>query len=327
MLRLSASAHHRVSIGLISACLLLHDAAWAQPTPAPSIPPAESSPAPASQLSAPQSLRWHWQPGRTYTLETDTETALSLEPLGEAGEQLLHLVQTTTIQVEKHPSGKVLDVHFTAIHGTLRAQSQTFYYDSADAAASHPALVEMLTPSVGISFRLIYSADDRFVRIEQSDTPSPSGGLLALANVRDIAELFRRSLEMGLPRPAVRPEDTWTSDETITFPQTGPMKIALHCTYTAETQRAGHPQARVAFEGKFQRLAANTAASPTTNPALPQLQDGSQMTGQLFFDLDRRVVSQSLFQTELTLEKDGLKLPIRQTVATRLTDLKPNPSH
>jgi hypothetical protein len=267
-------------------------------------------------------IGWHWTPGKTYQLQTESELTMPLAPLGRSGEQVLQVIQNTEIAVRagKQPDTKELAVRFVTLRARLAVDGKTFLYDSEEPSESDPALRQMLADSSGNGFTLIYSNDDRFVGIgtveQPAARPDQEPSLMAVADARQVAELYRRSLEMVLPRPEVAPGDKWTSVEHMAFPQAGNMDVKMNCHYVGAVERERRPHAKVTFEGKISQAAEAAGATAGSRPVA--LGGDSTLSGQLFFDLERRVISLSVFLGSIVIVHEGKSLPVRQSVTTRL---------
>lgn len=288
-------------------------------------PPVWAREAEASAIGGAKDLRWRWQTGRTYRFQTETETILSLpgDPAGEG--QVLQVIQNTEVKVKPGSSGerKDLVVRFVTLRARLSAQGKTFLYDSEEPSESDPALRSLLADSSGREFTLIYNSDDSFREIGAVDQPATrpdqEPSLLAVADMRQVAELYRRSLEMALPRAAVAPGDKWISSERIVFPQAGEMEVRMNCHYQEDVERAGQPHARVVFQG---RLSQDVAHGTDPAPAgAVTLGGGSSLAGQIFFDTKRQVITLSMFLGSLVIVHEGKNLPVRHSVTTRLEEI------
>ncbi len=275
-------------------------------------------------------LRWRWQAGKTYRFQTETETILSLPGGQHNAEQVLQVIQNTELQVKpgRDEGRKDLVVRFVTLRARLSAQGKTFLYDSEDPSDSDPALRSLLADSSGREFTLVYTAEDEFIetgKVDQPATrPDQEPSLLAVADMRQVAELYRRSLEMALPRTAVVPGDKWISSEKVIFPQAGEMEVRMNCHYQEKLDRAGAPHAKVVFQGKLSHDAA-LAADPVPVKAVT-LAGGSSLAGQIFFDLERDAISLSMFLGSLVIVHEGKNLPVRHSVTTRLEEIAENPA-
>jgi hypothetical protein len=273
-----------------------------------------------------------WTTGHIYKQETDTETTTSLTALGQPADQRLFLKQNTSIQVTAgiRSREKTVLVTFDSMLGEMEQDGRRFLFDSARPDESHPLLRSTFSAGVGRSFVLAYNDKDEFLEVRES-APPPSAGapvpeLLTIAESREMADLFRRSLELGLPKLPVAVGDRWTSDETMPFPKAGKMKVTLNCKFEEIVERETRQHAKVIFQGK---LASDLDEPEPGDKFSPQgstsvlMGEGSNMSGQVFFDLERKTVSVAVFLANLDLRINGNRLPVRQQVTTRLIAMDP----
>ena len=273
-------------------------------------------------------LTWHWQPGKRYLFQTETETIINLKALGKEGEQVLQVIQNTDVTVlpGKEAGTKELKVRFVTLRARMAAEGKTFLYDSEEPSESDPAMRQMLADSSGTGFSLIYSDDNKFLKLgvveQPAAQPETEPSLLQVADARQVAELYRRSLEMVLPRPDVAVGDKWTSIEQMTFPQAGDMDVRMNCHYLENLDRDARPHAKVTFQG---RIAQAPEVAGTADHRTVKLGGDSTIAGHIFYDLERRAVSLSMFLGSIVINHEGKNLPVRQSVTTRLEDIVPAP--
>ena len=277
---------------------------------------------------SPVELKLHWEPGQTYVQESDTDTTNFLTALGKTSDQKLRMHQTTSITVQKTPQGQTeAKVMIESLLGEMTYEGKSHVFDSKNPGASHPALQQILGGSAGKSFTLVY--DEKGAFLDAKDTASMvTGGvepdLTSIANARQLATLYRRSLEMGLPKIPVRPGDKWISDEIVPFPQTGTVQVKLNAKFDGIVDREGRRQAQISFEGtmKSQRdKDSNGRELRTERPVT--LGDDSKVNGHVFFDLERKTISLAVFSATIQLKVEGKPMPVRQQVTTRLMSMKP----
>lgn len=277
---------------------------------------------------APVELKLHWEPGQTYVQESDTDTTNFLTALGKTSDQKLRLHQTTRIAVEKNAQNQTeAKVLVESLLGEMTYEGKSHAFDSKNPGAAHPALQQTLGGAAGRGFTLVYDAEDRF--LDAKDTGSMvSGGatpdLTSIADARQLATLYRRSLEMGLPKIPVRPGDKWISDEVVPFPQTGTVQVKLNAKFDGIVDREGRRQAQIAFEGvmKSQRDKDSTGRDLGTQRPVT-LGDDSKVNGHIFYDLERKTISLAVFSATIQLNVEGKPMPVRQQVTTRLVSMKP----
>ncbi len=282
----------------------------------------------APAQDSPVELKLHWEPGQTYVQESDTDTTNFLTALGKTSDQKLRMHQTTSITVQKTPQGQTeAKVMIESLLGEMTYEGKSHVFDSKNPGASHPALQQILGGSAGKSFTLVY--DEKGAFLDAKDTASMvTGGvepdLTSIANARQLATLYRRSLEMGLPKIPVRPGDKWISDEIVPFPQTGTVQVKLNAKFDGIVDREGRRQAQISFEGtmKSQRdKDSNGRELRTERPVT--LGDDSKVNGHVFFDLERKTISLAVFSATIQLKVEGKPMPVRQQVTTRLMSMKP----
>lgn len=273
-------------------------------------------------------VRAHWEAGKKYTQQTETQTTSSLTPVpGKTIEQKLSMTQTTGIVVKADatPPNKRAQVTFENVVGTLNFMGQTHTFDSKDPQSAHPLLRQALSGTAGKTFTLVFDGEDRYVKAADIEKLSADGsnitGLAATADAQQIAGLFQQSLEIGLPKTPVSVGEKWTSEESLIFPQAGAMKVTIASKYAEEVVREGRKHARITFEGQI----SSVAKPDESGERVVTLREGSTIAGQVFFDIERRVVSLSVFLANMTLDLSGNTIPLRQQVTTRLLSIADQP--
>lgn len=269
-----------------------------------------------------QPLRLRWTPGYTYIQETTTATTTGLTALGQAEDQHMEIKQTTRVDVSQKDAGiKEARVSFTSLLAETVFKGKRMAFDSAHPAEGDPVLRKSLGQTVGSSFVLIYDQDDRFTGVRDTGSMAPSSDgsptLPGIVESKEVAELYRRSLEMGLPKTAVKPGDRWTSQETVKFPSAGTVNVELRAKFETIADVDGRRQAKVVFEGDMK--GAGESGGRIAIGA------GSTTAGQILFDLEAGTVSFAAFRADIRLEIDGKRIPVRQEVTTKLVSLKPTP--
>lgn len=269
----------------------------------------------------PQELKLHWEPGQFYLQESDTDTTTFLTALGQKHDQTLRMRQTTSIRVTQGSDlSRGVQVRIDSIKGELLQDGLLNPFDSEKMEEALPMLQKSIGNAAGKTFTMVYDAQDQFQNVRDISSLIKPGGeepdLNAIADAKQTAMLYRRSLEMGLPKIPVRPGDKWISDETIQFAEAGTVQVKLNAKFDGVVDREGRPQAQIAFEGTLE-----TQKDTDTKRSIT-LGTGSKITGQVFFDLERRTISLSELLSVLNLEVEGKKLPVRQKVTTRLVAMK-----
>jgi hypothetical protein len=273
-------------------------------------------------------LKLHWEPGQTYVQESDTDTTNFLTALGKTTDQKLHLHQTTSITVSKTPAGQTeAKVLIESLLGDMTFEGKSYVYDSKNPASSSPQLQQTLGGAAGKGFTLLYDTKGDF--LDAKDIGSMVTGdvepdLNSIATARQLATLYRRSLEMGLPKIPVRPGDKWISDELVPFPQAGTVQVKLNAKFDGIVDREGHRQAQIAFEGVMKsKPDKDSTGRDLTTERLVTLGDNSKVNGHVFFDLERQTISMAVFSAAIQLKVQGKPMPVHQQVTTRLISIKP----
>ncbi len=273
-------------------------------------------------------LKLYWEPGQTYVQESDTDTTNFLTALGKTSDQKLRLHQTTLITAQRTAAGQTEAlVKIDSLLGEMAYEGQKHAFDSKNPGAAHPALQQTLGGTAGKGFTLVY--DDKGNFLDAKDTGSMvTGGatpdLASIATARQLATLYRRSLEMGLPPIPVRPGDKWISDETVPFPQAGNVQVKLNAKFDGVVDREGRRQAQIAFEGTMKSKPDKDSTGRELSTERPvTLGDDSKVNGHIFFDLERKTISLAVFSATIQLKVEGKVMPVRQQVTTRLVSMKP----
>ena len=267
-------------------------------------------------------LRLHWEPGQFYLQESDTDTTTFLTALGQKHDQKFRMRQTTSIRVtEAADQKRQVQVKIDSLTGELMQDGLLNPFDSAKIEDALPMLQKTVGRTAGKTFTLLYDNKDQFEGVQdirsflqQSNNEEPD--LKAIADAKQMAALYRRSLEMGLPEIPVRPGDKWLSDQVVIFAEAGEVQVKLNAKFDSIETRQGRPQAKISFEGTLMTQAdAVTKRSITVGP-------DSKVNGTVFFDLERRTISLSTMASVINLQIEGKKLPVRQQVTTRLVAMK-----
>lgn len=272
-------------------------------------------------------LRLHWEPGKRYVQETSTDT--STRKTGEGGQtQTMRVQQSTemTVTKEKNKEEKLVQVRFASVKGEIAANGKTLTFDSTNPNEQNPMLLQAFGRAIGKTFTLVYDAKDRFVDSRDlGSLSSESGavtGLAAVADSRAVANLFRKSLEMGLPPIPVEIGDTWSADETINFPQAGEVRVRMSGKLEGIIDREGRKHAKIIFDGKF----GNTADRPDKPVSLVEITNDSAMSGILLFDIERQVISFAAYTTTIKLQAPGEIIPFEQKVTSKITAVEDVPA-
>ncbi|WP_395741488.1 hypothetical protein [Prosthecobacter sp.] len=282
----------------------------------------------SSAEDTPVELKLRWEPGQTYLQESDTITTNFLTALGKTTDQKMHVRQTTSITVGKpNPDQTEAKVVITSILGEMSFEGKSYLFDSKNPGGSNPQLQQLFGGSAGRGFTLVYDSNGDFVDAKDIGSMVTGGAepdLASIATARQLATLYRRSLEMGLPKIPVLPKDKWLSDEIVPFPQTGTVQVKLTSKFDGVVNREGHREAQISFDGimKSKPDKDSTGRDLTTERPV-SFGENSKVNGQVFFDLDRKTISLAIFAASIQLKVEGKPMPMHQQVTTRLVSMKP----
>lgn len=266
-------------------------------------------------------LKPHWQPGKVYTQESSTEMNFKVPALLEAGNQNTSITQTLTITVatDGDSDRKIAAVRVQSLKGTMDLMGQTVTYDSANPAQSPPFLQQAFGSLAGKSFSLVYDQGDNYLetRVVEPHVPTPLGSGKNITG-QQLSDAFRKSQEIPLPRDPVSVGDTWRYQDKFEMPPVGTIDIEVSGKFDAIVEEGGHRQARLLIEGSFQ--------FPQNEGSVITLGSGSKFTGELLFDLDRKVITSSQTTSTLQVLIEGKEAPLSQVLKTRLTSIADAPA-
>ena len=263
-------------------------------------------------------LRPAWEPGKIYTQENVTDINMSIPALGAGGQKTL-LTQTMVITVSKDSVAdrKLAEVKLATIKGTIGMMGQNMAYDSTDPAKSSPILQQTFGAMAGKTFTVVYDKDDKFVETRNLEdlAPTPLGQGKGMSG-QQLSEAFRKAQELGLPEKPVAVGETWTFEETLNMPPVGGIVIKASSKFESIVTQDGHRQAKLIVDGKFETPAGTDAKQ------LVEFAEGSQFSGTVYFDLDRKVISSSEILSDLKLKFAGNEAGVTQSVKNQLISIK-----
>jgi hypothetical protein len=254
-------------------------------------------------------LRQHWKKGYSYTLQTQTDTVM---PDTNAK---MSVTQTTLLEAKPAQdlatarSSTELQVTFTDSVASMTGNGQTVKYNSKDIVHSHPALVQSLGSALNRPFTLVYDERDRFKEVKDlnaiSTAPGIAPGLMAIAESRSVSQLFRQSLEIGLPTVPVAVGSTWTADQTLTFASLGEVQAEItgKLLRIEENPQSGK-KAIISFDGKMRSPAPKEGTPKQDISITPE----SSISGKLHFDLTQRIITLYEGSSQIGLSSQGKTL-------------------
>ena len=272
-----------------------------------------------AEKAGPSLLRVDWQPGKAYVWETTTETTTK----ATGNLQTLQIKQRTDMEVLASPNGgKDVRVTFAQLSGEMIGPGGTAKFDTDHPETSNPDLLSTLGQSLGKSFVLQYDDKNRFTDVKTVESLTGAGAanaaLSQLADIRAVAGLFRKSMEMGLPPVPVTPGATWVADEILEFPKAGETKVKLNGKYEAREKFLGRDHAKIEVTGKIQ----TTESGKTKQATDFAISEASQLTGFVYFDLERHVMTMNVSTTKLELIIDEQPVSFDQKSTMRLVGIQ-----
>ena len=249
-----------------------------------------------------------WETGKIYRQQTVTEIQLPLPGAAATPGQNTSITQMLDITVSKEAG---TEQKLASIKALLNTGGQTLAYDSTDAAKSLPFLQQTFGALAGKTFTLVYDKEDKFLDVRAADgqAGTPLGTTKAM-DVRQLADAFRKSQDLALPKAAVAPGDTWTFTDKLDMPPVGTFAIKATGRFDSIAAVDGRKHAKLLLDG--------TLENPAGAQQLVQFGPGSKFSGEILFDLDRKVVASSIVKTELKLTISGQEAPMSQTATTKL---------
>lgn len=264
-------------------------------------------------------IRTHYQSGKVYTLENVMEMSAAMPAAGPGGNQQTHMTQTLTIAVKDEPgsTNRLATVKFASIKATMNMAGQPVSYDSADPAKALPFLQQAFGALVGKEFSLVYDKDDKVIEARGMDTvaPTPVGGARSMDG-KQMVEAFKKSQEMFLPPQAVAPGDTWTFDGKVEMPPVG--------TFTSKG--TGKFDGIVDVDGrKHAKLVINGSLAMTESSSPAKLGEGSNLTVEMLFDLDRRIADSTTTNCDIKINAAGQEVAMKQKNVIKVTSVADAP--
>jgi hypothetical protein len=265
-------------------------------------------------LAQKELLRSRWEPGKVYKQENVTTMMATVPDSTEV--QKTNMTQSFEVRVTAEPAtgNRLAALTITGTKATMDMMGQSLTYDSADPAKSPPTLQQAFGTMLNKSFTFVYDKNDKFVETRGLEklTATPLGNATGMDG-KQLSEAFRKSFEMFLPKDAVAVGDAWNIEDTLEMPPVL-MVVKAKGKYDSVVDIQGRKHARLVIEGTFGTPA--NASTPFT------LGEGSKFSGELLFDLERRVIVASESRTEINLQVQGQNVPMKQTVLMRLVALE-----
>jgi hypothetical protein len=264
-------------------------------------------------------LRAHWEPGKTYTMQTQTEMTASVPGLGEGAGQKTEITQTMSITVSSEAStgNRLAEVKFSGIKATMNMMGQAMTYDSSDPAKSAPFLQQSFGAMLNKSFTMVFDKDDKYIEARGLDalTEGTPLGQTKAVNGQQMADMFRKSFDMTLPKQAVSSGDSWKYDDKIDMGPVGQLSFSATNKFDSVVDRDGHKHVKIVMDGSM-------STSDAGEAKMVKIGAGSKMSGETYFDLDRKVVDYTETNTEIKMSVGGQEVPMKQKSVNRIISIE-----
>ncbi len=275
----------------------------------------------------PVQLRSHWEAGKVYTQEIVTEMNVMAPELAKAGGQKTEMTQTMSITVKPEPGteNKLAVVKIMTMKANMSVMGQNMTYDSADPAKSNPMLQQAFGAIVGKEFTIVYDKNDMITGTRDLDklVPTPVGGGKGM-NGNQMADAFRKSQEMGLPKDPAAPGGTWTYENKIEMPPAGAIIIKGTGKYDSNITLDGRKHAKILVNGKFTSPEADPAKSGAAAATAMSVKfgEGSVTEGEIDYDLERHFITKSEMNSLIKMNVAGHEMPMTQKMTSKLISVE-----
>ncbi len=269
------------------------------------------------------SLRPHWETGKVYTLENDTQMTMAVPGLGQqsgaGNETKVQQTMTVTVTPEATTGNKLAEIKFSSIKADMAMMGAKMTYDSSDPSKSAPFLQQSFGAMVNKSFTMVFDKDDTYLEARGLDTLSsgtPLGKTKAMSG-KQLAEMFRKSFEMSLPKEPIAAGETWNFEEKIEMGPVGVISIKVTGNFDSIVEREGRKHAKLLLDGTF-----STPEAADGKQQMVKFGDGSKFNGEIYFDIDRRVATSSETHSDLKLGVGGQEMPMKQTTVNKVVSIE-----
>lgn len=259
------------------------------------------------------SLRTHYESGKVYTLETNMEMSTGMPAAGAGANQQTTMTLVMTISVKDDPgtTNRLATVKFTSIKASMNMAGQVVNFDSADSAKALPYLQQAFGALVGREFTLVYDKDDKVIDARGMDTvaQTPVAGGRSMDG-KQMVDAFKKSQELFLPPQPVGPGDTWTYEGKVEMQPIGTFESKGSGKFDGILEAEGHKHAKLVINGSLAMPESNTPA---------RLSEGSTVTVEMLYDLDRHVADTTTTVSEIKINAAGQEISMKQKDVTKLT--------
>ena len=257
-------------------------------------------------------LRPHWEAGKTYQMKSEIQMDMTVP---NAGAQKTNITQTMNLDVtsETGTGNKIAEMKIVGVRAEMGIMGQTMVYDSSDPSKSNPLLEKSMGAMLNKSLTLVFDADDNYVEARGIEAFQPPGAAGKGMSGKDMADMFRKSFESSLPKQAVAPGDTWTTDEKMNVGPLGALTVKMDAKFEDIEDHNGQKCAKIVLDGKL-------STEGGSGPVPASIGEGSKMHGEVFFDIAKRLPSESITNAEMSITVGGQTLPMKQKITTSVSE-------
>ena len=97
----------------------------------------------------------------------------------------------------------------------------------------------------------MYDKDDNYVEVRGADKLLAGGAMGQAMGEKQMTDMFRKSIDMNLPKQAVGPGDTWNASDTMELGPAGSLQISLDGKFDSIVDVEGRKHAKLILDGKF----------------------------------------------------------------------------
>ncbi len=256
-----------------------------------------------------------WEPGKTYRQEVTIISQATVPSQAESQDSNVIQQIKTTVTKDAGSDRRLAEVTFESVKALVTTGKEVVTYDSSDPAMSRPHLQQAFGAMVGRSFTLVYDKDGKFLEMR---VPDPDGGLSPVGDFKgptnkQFADAWQKSVELALPKQSLAVGDNYDHESKAEMQPLGVMTTKTKGRFEAMVDVEGRRHAKLLLDGKLDLGAGG---------ALAALAEGGRLTGEILFDIERRVVTSSSIRTEMKMPPNFGGMTLNTTVNTKLKSVE-----
>ncbi|MEM8952934.1 MAG: hypothetical protein AAGD22_02170 [Verrucomicrobiota bacterium] len=192
--------------------------------------------------------------GTEYVTYTESDVKMGLPMGGASGEQNVRTEQEVTMTVRGGADGesKVVSLVINYAKLELKSPMMNMSYDSRAPEQEDTGFGGNLSGMVGKEIKLIYDAEDRFVRVEDNDLLTEDGGSSPFGQslgVNELRDMVRTTLGEQLGTRKVMQGESWQHVMELAMPGIGPVGLDVRFLYRKDGTVEGETCAIIDFNG------------------------------------------------------------------------------